>query len=287
MKKKALILLLAAAVSASLFAGCGNTAGPADNGSAVTTEEPDGENAAQEADGTEAPGSETSEEADAGKDTEVKDEPEDADAEEDTKAEDEPQETDAEKDTGTEPEQESVSWLEEHGITITPQGDCSVKLYGYDSYPEDYVDDFMADVNVAISETTEGVDEGLKKVTVVYTLDISNEPSNGVLWGYGTFDRDTGVYFRGGSKTKEAVKIGDEYFDVWTETDTVNEHPIYYITRTLTCPADYDGAVFLFGYRSHEMSEKNNQIDYTVRLYTVDELPFVIEDSLYSTLTDE
>ena len=61
MKKKALILLLAAAVSASLFAGCGNTAGPADNGSAVTTEEPDGENAAQEADGTEAPGSETSE----------------------------------------------------------------------------------------------------------------------------------------------------------------------------------------------------------------------------------
>lgn len=273
MKKKALIFLLAAAVSASVFAGCGNTAEPVDNGSAVTTEEPDGENAA-EADVAEEPGTEASEDAE--KDTEVKDESEDA--EEDTGTE--PEEAE-------EPEQESVSWLEEHGVTITPQGDCSVKLYGYDSYPEDHVDDFMADVNVAISETTEGVDEGLKKVTAVYTLDISNEPSNGVLWGYGTFDRDTGVYFRGGSKTKEAVKIGDEYFDVWTETDTVNEHPIYYITRTLTCPADYDGAVFLFGYRSNEMAEKNSQIDYTVRLYTVDELPFVIEDSLYSTLTDE
>lgn len=275
MKKKALIFLLAAAVSASVFAGCGNTAEPVDNNSAVTTEEPDGENAA-EADVAEEPGTEASEDAE--KDTEVKDESEDEDAEEDTGTE--PEEAE-------EPEQESVSWLEEHGVTITPQGDCSVKLYGYDSYPEDYVDDFMADVNVSISETTEGVDEGLKKVTAVYTLDISNEPSNGVLWGYGTFDRDTGVYFRGGSKTKEAVKIGDEYFDVWTETDTVNEHPIYYITRTLTCPADYDGAVFLFGYRSNEMSEKNSQIDYTVRLYTVDELPFVIEDSLYSTLTDE
>jgi hypothetical protein len=263
MKRKMLMSMLAVALSASLLAGCGNTAKPADSGSVVTAGEEDGADAAQEADVAEEPGAENeTEEADAGQEPEESEVPEE------------------------EPEQELVNWLEEHEIAITPQGDCAVTLYSYDSYEEDHVDDFLADVNVTITETTEGVEEGLKKVTASYVLDVSNDPGNGVMWHNSVFDRYTGNYFRGGSKTKEAIKIGDEYYDVRTEGDSVNEYPIFYITRTLICPVDYDGAVFKFGYTSPELGEQSGKIDFEARVYKVDELPYNGPNYLYFTLTD-
>lgn len=63
MKRKMLMSMLAAALSASLLAGCGNTANPADSGSVVTAGEEEGTDAAEEADVEEEPGSEESEEA--------------------------------------------------------------------------------------------------------------------------------------------------------------------------------------------------------------------------------
>ena len=63
MKRKMLMRMLAAALSASLLAGCGNTAKPADSGSVVTAGEEEGTGAAEEADVEEEPGSEESEEA--------------------------------------------------------------------------------------------------------------------------------------------------------------------------------------------------------------------------------
>lgn len=280
MKKKMLMRMLAAALSASLLAGCGNTAKPADSGSVVTAGEEEGTDAAQEADAAEEPGLEAPEEADVAEEPGAGNEPEEADAGQEPEESAVPEE---------EPEQEPVSWLEEHGVTITPQGDSSVKLYSYDSYPEDYVDDFMADVNVAISETTEGAEEGFKKVVAEITYDVSNNPdtcTNWIIW-YGMFDRDTGVYFRKNAKTKDAVEIEGEYFDVRTEWNGVEQYPIYHATYTLDCPADYDGAVFMFGYYTHEMREIFDQIDFTTRLYTLDELPHDLESLRYWTLTDE
>ncbi len=297
MKRKMLMSMLAAALSASLLAGCGNTAKPADSGSVVTAGEEDGTDAAQEADAAEEPGSEAPEEADVAEEPGAE-APEEADVAEEPGAENEPEEADAadaqqESEESAMPEdeteQETVSWLEEHGVTITPQGDSSVKFYSYDSYPEDYVDDFMADVNVTISETTEGAEEGFKKVVAEITYDVSNSPDACTAWmySYGVFDRDTGVYFRGDVKTKEAVEIEGEYFDVRTEWNKSGQYPIYHATYTLDCPADYDGAVFLFGYHTPEMREIFNQIDLTTRLYTLDELPYDMESLWYWTLTDE
>lgn len=288
MKKKMLMRMLAAALSASLLVGCGNTAKPADSGSVVTAGEEDGTDAAQEADVEEDPGTEASEETNVEEDpgTEA---PEEADVEEDPGAGDETEEADAGQEPKEETEQEPVSWLEEHGVTITPQGDSSVRFYSYDSYPEDYVDDFMVDVNVAISETTEGAEEGFKKVVAEITYDVSNNPDACTNWIYchGVFDRDTGVYFRSDAKTKEAVEIEGEYFDVRTEWNKVEQYPIYHATYTLDCPADYDGAVFLFGYYTPEMGEIWKQIDFTAGLYTLDELPYDMESLRYWTLTDE
>ena len=276
MKKKILIFLLTAAVTASLLAGCGNTADTDESGSVAAgeadTDEADAENAAQDAD--EAEGSGTEENA----------QDEDADTEPTESGEMEEAEV---PEVPEEPEPESANWLEEHEIAITPQGDCSVVFYAYDSYVEDYVDDFAADVKGAISETTEGVDEGLKKVSVLYTIDISDSPSNGVTWQTSAFDRNTGTYFRVNNKTKEAIRIGDEYYVVRTELEQVNDDPLYYITQTVICPVDFDGTVFRIGYITPELTDQNAKIDYQARLYTMDELPYWGEKAQYFTLTDD
>ncbi len=117
----------------------------------------------------------------------------------------------------------------------------------------------------------------------------SNNPDvcTGWIYSYGVFDRDTGVCFRSDAKTKDAVEIEDEYFDVRSETNKVEQYPVYHLTYTLDCPADYDGAVFLFGYLTPEMKEIWKQIDLTAGSYTLDELPYDMESLRYWTLTDE
>ena len=79
---------------------------------------------------------------------------------------------------------------------------------------------------------------------------------------------------------------GARYYDVRTAGDSVNEYPIFYITRTLICPVDYDGAVFKFGYTSPELSEQSGKIDFEARVYKVDELLYNGPNYLYFTLTD-
>ncbi len=284
MKKNMLMRMFAAALSIFVLAGCGNTTGTVENGSVATEETdadaPDTANEEQ----NEAEASSTETEADEEEDLRAETE---ADEEEGLSAETGAQDEEAEKDTEEEAEPETVNWLEEHEITITPQGDCTVNLYSYDSYEEDYVGDYEAGLNVTISETTEGVDEGFKKVVAQFTINISDQPGNGSTWNTCAFDRYTGTYFRGNAKTKEAIWIEDEYYDVRTEREQINDYPMFYITYAVICPADYDGAVFQIGYDSPELKEQNDKLDYQTRLYTMDERPFYGDGYRCFTLTDE
>ncbi len=55
-------------------------------------------------------------------------------------------------------ETETADWLTAHGITVTPQGDCTVQFYGYQDDVSNPSGDFPAKVSAVISETTEGAD---------------------------------------------------------------------------------------------------------------------------------
>ena len=93
-----------------------------------------------------------------------------------------------------EPEPEPSDWLEANGIIISPQGDFQCNMYGYDYDTSEATGDFLADVNVVISETTDGVDEGFKKVVAVFTEDVSNSAGTYMAW-HSAFDRYTGTSF--------------------------------------------------------------------------------------------
>lgn len=199
-----------------------------------------------------------------------------------------------------EPEPEPIDFLEAHGITITPQGDCKVTFWAGEQDQVTFVDDVEAAVNVTITETTEGADEGFKKVSALFATDFSNCPGDVYRTWTSAFDRYTGISFEfdtsvtyanvGDHVTKEGyvtIQNGDEYYDVSIEVSFDNQYPIEYTTITVICPIDYNGCVFQRGYDSPELIEQNSQIDYSARLYTIDELPYYGDGYLYFTMSNE
>ncbi len=278
--EKKILTLVLAVTTATMLAGCGNTVKKDDSGEVVIEE-------------TDAAGDETA----AGADT-----PEETSAAETEKEETDATDTVKEEAESAEPEKEPepADWLEAHGITVTPQGDCTVQFYGYQDDASNPSGDFPAKVNAVISETTEGVDKGFKKVSMRFTIDKSDCTGTGCKWWNSAFDRYTGTSFEfdssttytnpGDHVTKEGfvtIQNGDASYDVSITFDYEAQDLIIYSTITVTCPADYDGTVFQIGYASPELEEQNQQIDYAARLYTIDELPFYGDGYLYFTNSNE
>lgn len=202
-----------------------------------------------------------------------------------------------------EPEPEPLTWFDEHGLVITPQGDFTYVTMARDANYVD-LDTFEVKANAVITENTEGVEDGYKEVILVYTRDASAvydiAGSNGLKnWG-SAFDRYTGTSFEFDSETTYTVEgetdhkdgfvtivNGDTSYDVSISFDGTNEYPKFTDTITVTCPIDYDGVVFQIGYSDSKLTEANQAIDYTARLYTIDELPYFGDGYYYFSYTNK
>lgn len=191
-------------------------------------------------------------------------------------------------------------WSAKQGITVTPQGDCLVEMGGYNTSTGEITGNFMADVNVEISESTVDVTDGYKKVSAVFTIDASNCSGDGVLFWCSAFDRYTGTSFEfdsavntqlDGEHTAQdgfvPIQNGDETYDVSVEFMTEGEGTLITKTIAVTCPVDYEGVMFQLGKDSLEQMTKNAEIDYAARLYTINELPYYGEAYRYFTITND
>lgn len=173
-----------------------------------------------------------------------------------------------------------------------------MELRGYDVVSNENTGDFIADVNVTISETTVDVTEGYKKVTAAFDIDVSNCTGGGVLYWCSAFDRYTGTSFEFDSAVNQqldtpaaqegfvTIQDGDETYDVSVEFMAEGKGGHINQTITVTCPTDYEGAMFQLGKASLEQLAKNAEIDYASRLYTIDELPFMGDGYRYFTMAN-
>lgn len=227
----------------------------------------------------------------------------------------EPEEEPVEE-TAEEPEEEPAKdWFKEHELVITPQGDFAFTTMAYVFDSNDNKEDvgtFEVIADAVIMETTDGVEDGYKEVTMVWNCDMSGCEDVGKNAGYGAvygtgyrdwfsaFDRYTGTSFEFDSlyittyidetSQKEGfvtIVNGDESYDVSISFETVNNWPDITDMITVTCPVDYDGVVFQIGYNDLELRAANQEIDYTARLYTIDELPYYGEGYYYFSYSDE
>lgn len=197
-------------------------------------------------------------------------------------------------------EKKTEGWSAKQGIVVTPQGDCQVEMGGYDTASGEITGDFMADVHVAVSETSEGVADGYRKVSAVFSIDAGNCTGDGILFWCSAFDRYTGTSFEFDSAVNEqldgehtaqdgfvTIQNGDESYDVSVEFMTEGEGMHIIKTVAVTCPADYEGVMFQIGKDSLEQMTANSEIDYAARLYTIDELPYYGDGYLYFTVSDD
>lgn len=198
--------------------------------------------------------------------------------------------------------EETGDWLTDHGITITPQGNFTFKAYEYDGETGATIGDFDVSGYVTINEYTEGVEEGYKQVVASYTLDLSANTGGRSKYSTMTFDKYTGIAFAkeagvgytnyiGDSTSGEdtmVITVGDKTYDVVIEEYSENQYPTVFRAIIVTCPIEYDGVVFRIGYVNPEMQEEYLQMDFTDKMYTIDEFPFYESEypACYFTLTN-
>ncbi len=177
-------------------------------------------------------------------------------------------------------EPEPPTWLEEQGITITPQGDFTYQTMGSDGTND--LGEFDVSSNVSISETTEGAEEGFKKVIAVFQEDYSQRTGGKYLCWHSAFDRYTGIAFEISNDTiydngSRAGVIPIEYdgktYETSIEYDWTTDGNKATMTVTVTCPEDYDGTVFQAGYSDSGTDGICEEIDLAERLHTLDEFP--------------
>lgn len=193
----------------------------------------------------------------------------------------------------------TVSWFESQGLTITPQGEFTYTTMSVDLDDND-AETFDVLTQVVITETTDGVEDGYKKVTAVFTEDVSASPEAS-YWNYiSAFDRYTGTSFEFDTETtytesedtvaKEdfvTISNGDKRYNVSIKFEGVNFFPDMEETVTVICPIDYDGTVFQIGYCDSKKIEEQDKIDLTARLYTIDEFPYYGEGYYYFSYSDK
>ena len=208
-----------------------------------------------------------------------------------------------------EPEPEPVkTWFEEKGLVITPQGDFGF-LTAAGSSEREILGTFMVQANVVITETTDGVEPGYKKVTAVFTQNNDgslNIPGAVGSWSSsGAFDRYTGPLLLDYDPEDEekaeflhpheldpeekfiTIVIGENSYDLSYSEDQLQSLPVAIKEYTVICPEDYDGIVFFTGYSDGQRQEEYSQFDLAAKLYTFDELISLDDGYYFFSLTNE
>ena len=191
------------------------------------------------------------------------------------------------------PTPEPKTFLEEQGITITPQGD-----FEYTAWAKEGT--FPMHASITIHEEPAET-EGYKKVIASVTYDVSDWPGGNVLTREFPFDRYTGTCFDTTNELAQHLETGNteeiqtggmvEYegktYDVTFTTTRTNNWPMLGAIMTVVCPEEYDGTVFVVRYADEETNVEDTAYDWT-KPSTIDQLPFYnTVETFYFTLTDE
>ncbi|MBO4373873.1 MAG: hypothetical protein J5829_02090 [Lachnospiraceae bacterium] len=186
----------------------------------------------------------------------------------------------------------SANYLDAHGMQFTKPGDFTFITAMHDEEKDTGDIEIKAFV-VELGETgePEGEDlpEGFKQVKAVFRYDLSASNGEAGTLMDGVFDGYSGVSFEfedGEPRYNQHADVADvpegynritangKTYDIKLWEDTEVNYPEMVRTFVLTCPKDYDGAVFYVGYGSMEIKDKYDKVDKTKGLLTMDELPY-------------
>ena len=189
-----------------------------------------------------------------------------------------------------EPEPELVAWIDEQDIRISRKRSVSFTTAINDG--EQDIGEINVVCNVDFGDWNDDLPEGYKRVMCFMTSDVSESlGKGGGFLADGVFDRYTGTVFEfeegvpasAESPDREGfarIEYGEKTWDIAVETlidsDMDDDGNLFvYKSIIVTCPEDYDGAVFYVGYDDMELNGAYEKLNFTKRLYTFDRLPFL------------
>ncbi len=188
------------------------------------------------------------------------------------------------------------TWIAENQIVITPQGDFSQVGNLYNSYTYELVDTLASPAHITITETTENVADGYKKVIATKTVDAAYADEYGFNTAYkawfSAFDKYTGYSFEattgtGSRENSFLINANGKEYDISFQFHTTGPADNATAIIEIICPVDYDGTVFQVGPASLYDELVWSTLDMSERLYTIDEFPFFGNDFLYFTYTND
>lgn len=188
------------------------------------------------------------------------------------------------------PTEETVKadFLEENGITITPNGDMTLPLAVTDT-------DDVTDVSVSTSvATVTSSEEGYSDTTFVAKM--SNAKSDFSYYAT-AFDRYTGVDFEGkhtdfgtsGGSTHQDVAVIDvdgKQYDCSLTADQYLEDGKTVLKVVIHHPSEYDGVVFQLGKGTKTIFATSETIDYT-QAFKITDYAGMLDGQYFFTATDK
>ncbi len=208
-----------------------------------------------------------------------------------------------EEETEETSDEDQTDWAEENGLTVEGADKTSFKFNTMkiksstddDGNEEDSdsetEEEFEVSTKLTISESTENAPDNYKIVTAVFLNDVSGSDGDSGVIADGAFDRYTGTFFGFSDQKPEQkddekadlddfirITNGDNHYDIKVMTDIDANGSSVKKTITVICPEDYNGTVYFAGYSSRELDDQVKGIDFSKKLYTYDELPFMDDD---------
>lgn len=187
------------------------------------------------------------------------------------------------------PTEETVKadFLEENGITITPNGSMTIQVAKYGS-------DELTDLAVTTSvETVASSEDGYSDTTFTVVAD-KNLDNSGVSYNISAFDRYTGTSYEselttaliGGGSSHNDVCVFDvdgQQYDCSTDVKQNGNT----VTVTVHHPANYDGVVFLIGKLTATQNNAYSAVDFSKAFTVMDYKDVFVDGQYFFTATDK
>lgn len=187
------------------------------------------------------------------------------------------------------PTEETVKadFLEENGITITPNGSMTIQVAKYGS-------DELTDLAVTTSvETVASSEDGYSDTTFTVVAD-KNLDNSGVSYNISAFDRYTGTSYEselttaliGGGSSHNDVCVFDvdgQQYDCSTDVKQ-NENTV---TVTVHHPTSYDGVVFLIGKLTATQNNAYSAVDFSKAFTVMDYKDIFVDGQYFFTAIDK
>ena len=197
----------------------------------------------------------------------------------------------------------SKSWEDDkYSIEITPQGkfDILMTVYRCDNNGN-WLEDFREmefPAVVSITEQVSDANDGYKKLVATFMYNYSKRQDIAAeletqlgekVWvnhsGWiSVFDRYTGYSL---DEDFTVLELNNKSYHITTDFEWVHENNTSTCVVTVTCPEDYDGAIFYGGPYAHDHKEQYNSLALMARLYTIEELSFLDEKYTYFSYTNK